>query len=58
MRTPEDPMLLLLIVLATVVTVGLAAIALAEPRPYEIVAWNDDAERRLLRERKIDTGWW
>ncbi|MDB5070392.1 MAG: hypothetical protein JWM87_1503 [Candidatus Eremiobacteraeota bacterium] len=51
-------MLLLLIVLATIVTVGLAAIALAEPRRYEIVAWNDDAERRLLRERKIDTGWW
>ena len=52
-------MLLLLIVLATVVAVGLAAIALAEPRrSYEIVAWNDDAERRLLRERKIDAGWW
>ena len=52
-------MLILLIVLATVVIVGIAAIALAEPRPsYEIVAWNDEAERRLLRERKIDTGWW
>ncbi|GEM_PF-1894405 len=53
-------MLILLIVLATVVIVGLAAIALAEPRRarFEIVAWNDEAERRLLRERKIDTGWW
>jgi hypothetical protein len=56
---PEEPMLILLIVLATVVTAGLAAIALAEPRrSFEVVAWNDDFERRLLRERKIDAGWW
>jgi hypothetical protein len=56
---PEEIMFILLIVLATVVIVGIAAIALAEPRPsYEIVAWNDEAERRLLRERKIDAGWW
>ena len=52
-------MLLLLIVLATIVIVGIAAIALAEPRrPYDIVAWNDQAERRLLNERGIRTGWW
>jgi len=52
-------MLILLIVLATVVIAGLTAIALAHPRrSYEIVAWNDDAERQLLRERKFNVGWW
>jgi len=51
--------MILLIVMATVIIVGLTAIALAEPRrTHEIVVWNDETERRLLRERKIDTGWW
>ncbi len=52
--------MLLIIVMATVVVAGLAAIALAEPhRPrYEVVVWNDDAERRLLRDRKLSAGWW
>lgn len=52
-------MLILIIVMATVVVVGLTAIALAEPRrPYQVVAWNDEAERRMLRERRAATGWW
>jgi hypothetical protein len=51
--------MILTIVMMTIVVVGLAAIALAEPRTtYETVVWNDDAERRLLRERKFDRGWW
>ena len=52
-------MFIILLVLTTIVIVGLAAIALAEPRrTYEVVVWNDEAERRLLRERRADTGWW
>ena len=52
--------MLLIIVMTTVVVVGLVAIALAEPRrsPYQIIAWNDEAERRLLRDRKFSAGWW
>ena len=52
-------MLILLVILTTVVVVGLAAIALAEPRgTYDIAVWNDEAERRLLRERRVNAGWW
>ena len=51
--------MLLMLVLATIVAVGLTAIALAEPRRgTEIVVWNDDAERRLLSEGKVRAGWW
>jgi len=51
--------MLLIIVMVTVVIVGLAAIALAEPRrPQEVVVWNDDAERRMLHDRKLHAGWW
>ncbi len=51
--------MLLIIVMTTVIVVGLAAIALAEPRGrYEVVVWNDDAERRLLHDRKLSAGWW
>ncbi|HEV2738926.1 MAG TPA: hypothetical protein VGU66_10140 [Candidatus Elarobacter sp.] len=51
--------MLLIIVMTTVVIVGLPAIALAEPRhAHEIVVWNDEAERRLLRDRKFNAGWW
>jgi hypothetical protein len=58
MSTPEEPVILT-IVMATLVIVGLVAIALAQPRPSpHFVVWNDEAERRLLRERKIDAGWW
>jgi hypothetical protein len=58
MSIPEEPVILT-IVMATIVIVGLVAIALAEPRPGpHVVVWNDEAERRLLRERKINTGWW
>ena len=50
--------MLLIIVMVTIVVIGLVAIALAEPRPhYETVVWNDESERRLLRER-FATGWW
>ncbi|MDB5027489.1 MAG: hypothetical protein JWO66_1178 [Candidatus Eremiobacteraeota bacterium] len=51
-------MLILSIAFATIVIAGLAAIAWAEPRPSDFVVWNDETERRLLRERKIDAGWW
>ncbi len=51
--------MLLIIVMATVIVIGLIAIALAEPRnPYEVVLWNDDTERRLLYDRKLHAGWW
>jgi len=52
--------MLLIIAMATVVAVGLAAIASAEPHRsrYEIVVWNDAAERRLLHDRKLNAGWW
>jgi hypothetical protein len=51
--------MLLIIVMATVIVIGLAAIALAEPRQrLEVVVWNDDAERRLLYDRKLRAGWW
>jgi hypothetical protein len=51
--------MLLIIVMTTVVIVGLAAIALAEPRRRpEVVVWNDEAERRMLGDRKLRAGWW
>ncbi len=50
--------MLLIIVMATVVVIGLAAIASAEPHRPEIVAWNDETERRMLRDRKFSAGWW
>ncbi|MBV8299848.1 MAG: hypothetical protein JO083_09935 [Candidatus Eremiobacteraeota bacterium] len=51
--------MILILVLLTVVAVGLAAIALAEPRrsPYAGV-WNDETERRLLRDRSAGRVWW
>ncbi|HEV3086273.1 MAG TPA: hypothetical protein VGX96_03525 [Candidatus Elarobacter sp.] len=51
--------MILFLVLATVVAVGLASIALAEPRraPYTGV-WNDEAERRMLREGRAGSAWW
>ncbi|GAC1616418.1 MAG: hypothetical protein NVS4B13_10260 [Candidatus Elarobacter sp.] len=51
--------MILFIVMSTIIAVALVAIALAEPRTrHETVVWNDEAERRLLRERKINAGWW
>jgi hypothetical protein len=50
-------MLVLLLVFTTVVAAGIAAIALAQPRPGEIVVWNDDAERRMLRDPRFGGGW-
>jgi Tfp pilus assembly protein PilX len=50
---------MLIIVMTTIVIVGLIAIALAQPaKPREILVWNDETERRLLRERRINGGWW
>jgi hypothetical protein len=50
---------MLIIVMTTIVIVGLLAIALAQPaKPREIPVWNDETERRLLRERKTNGGWW
>lgn len=50
---------MLIIVMTTIVIVGLVAIALAQPaQPREIPVWNDETERRLLRERRINGGWW
>jgi hypothetical protein len=56
---PEKTMFILILVLLTVVAVGLAAIALAEPRrsPY-VGVWNDETERRLLREGIVRGDWW
>jgi hypothetical protein len=51
--------MLLIIVMSAIIIAGLAAIALAQPRPADqIVVWNDDVERRLLREQPVRTGWW
>jgi hypothetical protein len=51
--------MLLIIVMATIVAVGLIAIALAHPRRGEdVVVWNDETERRLLHERTVRLGWW
>ena len=49
---------MLIIVMTTIVIVGLAAIALAQPAQPEIVVWNDETERRLANGHKIDAGWW
>lgn len=50
--------MILIIVMATIVLAGITAIALAHPRSQEIVVWNDEAERRLLREQPVRAGWW
>jgi len=50
-------MLLLLLTLG-IVCGGLAAIACAQPARAELLVWNDDAERRMLREAKVRAGWW
>lgn len=50
--------MLLFIVMVSVIAVGLVAIALGQPPVIEIVAWNDDAERRMLREAKAHASWW
>ncbi|GAC1542423.1 MAG: hypothetical protein NVS2B17_20960 [Candidatus Velthaea sp.] len=53
---PEDAMILTIVMMTVVV--GFIATLLAEPHdvpPFPV--WNDELERRLLRERKIDRGW-
>ncbi|HEX3551522.1 MAG TPA: hypothetical protein VHT53_14145 [Candidatus Elarobacter sp.] len=49
---------MLFIILAGIVLGGLAAIALSQPRSPEIIIWNDDAERRMLRDARVRAGWW
>ena len=51
--------MILTLVMATVVVVGLIAIALAEPRRnHEIVVWSDEVERHLLHDGKYSRPWW
>jgi hypothetical protein len=51
--------MLLIIVAATIVAVGLIAVAIAHPgRANDVIVWNDAAERRLLHERTARPGWW
>ena len=50
--------MVLFIVMTSVIVLGLIAIALGQPPHNETIVWNDDTERRLLRERKITVGWW
>jgi hypothetical protein len=50
--------MLLFILMLAIIAVGLAAIALAHPPRAHIVVWNDEAERRMLRERKITLRGW
>ncbi|GAC1402344.1 MAG: hypothetical protein NVSMB64_02010 [Candidatus Velthaea sp.] len=54
---PEGPMIFT-IALMTIVIIGIAATMLAQPRvASHDPIWSDELERRLLRERKIDSGW-
>ena len=57
MRLPEDPMLLF-IVMSSIIGIAIVAMVLAHPARVEFVVWNDETERRLLRERKNTVGWW
>ncbi len=50
--------MLFLIIAIGVALGGLTAIALAQPRPTELVVWNDDAERRMLHDARTRAGWW
>ncbi|MDB5093869.1 MAG: hypothetical protein JWO85_1970 [Candidatus Eremiobacteraeota bacterium] len=51
--------MIVFVVMSTIIVVGLAAMWLVQPpSDPEIVVWNDEAERRMLRERKVNTGWW
>ncbi|HEY4441915.1 MAG TPA: hypothetical protein VGN14_15760 [Candidatus Elarobacter sp.] len=50
--------MLLFVLTLSIIVVGLLAIAHAHPSEPEITVWNDESERRLLRERKISVGWW
>jgi len=58
-KSEPEEVVILFVVLSTIIVVGLTAMWLAQPPSYpEIVVWNDEAERRMLRERKVETGWW
>jgi hypothetical protein len=50
--------MLLFIVMTTIIVVGLIAIATAHPPSPDVPVWNDETERRMLRERKNTIGWW
>jgi hypothetical protein len=49
---------MLLALMLSIIAVGLIAIARAHPPRTNVVVWSDDAERRMLRERKIMLGGW
>jgi hypothetical protein len=50
--------MLLFIVMTSIIVIGLLAIALAHPPRVDLVVWNDELERQLLRERQNSVGWW
>jgi len=50
--------MLLFIVMTSIIVVGLIAIARAHPPRTNIVVWNDEAERRLLYDRKFTLRGW
>jgi len=50
--------MLLFIVMSSIIAIAIVAMVLAHPPRVEFVVWNDETERRLLRERKNTVGWW
>jgi hypothetical protein len=58
-KSEPEEVVFVFVVMSTIIVVGLAAMWLAQPSSdSEIIVWNDEAERRMLRERKVNTGWW
>jgi hypothetical protein len=58
-KSEPEEVVIVFVVMSTIIVIGLAAMWLAQPPSHpEIVAWNDEAERQMLRGRKVDTGWW
>jgi hypothetical protein len=49
---------MLLALMLSIIAAGLIAIARAHPPRTNVVVWSDDAERQMLRERKITLGGW
>jgi hypothetical protein len=51
--------MLLFVLLLIIVAAGLAAIELGQAaRPRGFTVWNDDIERRMLRDQFGSRGWW
>jgi hypothetical protein len=58
-KSEPEEVVIVFVVMSTIIIVGLAAMWLAQPpSDPQIVVWNDEAERRMLRERRVNTGWW